>query len=174
LTTYHGKIWGLVLFAHGSKFGEISSPLKSTDHDDEEGVPKLHQSDLILFAASQHYQLAKLYLMQCYSGYKGEFSFSQTMIDEYIKRYKLENPNVDFSHMTQDERWQFYKEEVLRITKTYFNNCQEYSINAYISGESVIVNVTVNWEAEWSRYVVGGCPFLYKGMNFIAFDTRFF
>lgn len=64
LGKYHGKLWGMALFAHGDEFGRMTPTRESyTDI--------YNQSFIMLSLASNRYKLAQIHMMQCYSGYKG-------------------------------------------------------------------------------------------------------
>lgn len=57
-------IWGISVFGHGGKDGYLG---------DFRGTDYINQSKLIIEFEKQKYKLAKAYLFQCYSGYKGTY-----------------------------------------------------------------------------------------------------
>ena len=63
-----GKIWGMVVYAHGGLRGRISANTQTTS--------VFNQKALISELKKYKYKLAKIYMMQCYSGFKGIISES--------------------------------------------------------------------------------------------------
>jgi len=89
ITENSGCIWGLALFAHGSKNGDIGSYANITGMA-YTGKVEGNVSEIISAITQGGYKIAKAYPSQCYSGYEGEVSRGE---DDYnpSHREKLEN-----------------------------------------------------------------------------------
>ena len=72
----------MVLYAHGMPIGQIS----------ESSEDSFNQATLITCVKKQDFKLAKLYLMQCYSGYQGNVSILWNELDKFIETRKSKEP----------------------------------------------------------------------------------
>ena len=62
-----GDVWGLTVFAHGNKFGQIIMPTESHVY----GETWTDTDTVVALVKQNGYKIAKAYMMQCYSAYKG-------------------------------------------------------------------------------------------------------
>ncbi|HCE43884.1 MAG TPA: hypothetical protein DET40_10085 [Lentisphaeria bacterium] len=69
-----GDVWGLVLYAHGNKYGDI------TDSGNTEWITQIQ---VLLALDGNGYKISKAYAMQCYSAYSGRFEVPQDMAEQY-------------------------------------------------------------------------------------------
>lgn len=161
LGKYQGKLWGMLLLAHGDKFGRMT-PTKESYTD------IYNQSFIMLFLASNRYKLAKIYMMQCYSGYKGTILIDRNKLlnlldtiphkgvywDYLVSKY----PELKF----RDEKdAKAFLEEVIR---GLFKNQKKLDIlNIRFDTYSFEVKIKVDWDANWHCYGIDVKA--YQGMN---------
>lgn len=71
-----GKIWGMVLFAHGNSYGSITSGDPNDPDAPDPKTQKLarNQMEVMKILAQYKYKLSKIFMMQCFSGYRGKLS----------------------------------------------------------------------------------------------------
>ena len=167
LGKYQGKLWGMALFAHGDEFGRMTPTRESyTDI--------YNQSRIMLALAPNGYKLAKIYAMQCYSGYKGTLTIDKDKLlnlldtishkgyywDYIIPKY----PKLKF----RDEREaKSFLEEVIR---GLFKNQKKLDIlGIRFSTYSFEVKIKVDWDANWHSYGIDVKT--YQGMNVALVDV---
>ena len=143
-----GKLWGMVVYAHGTTRGGISSASRSPIN--------LNQGTLISELKKYGYKLPKIYMMQCYSGYTGEI----TVVDAEIS-----NPII-----TQPQRKAIENYYRRKYTSSYE---KVISVEVVPQEEKdtpgkLIVKTQVNWDREWKT--VGIYTYTYQGMNFALID----
>jgi|GEM_PF-4763808 len=142
-----GKLWGMVVYAHGSEKGGI------TRVSQPERI-ELNQRQLIAELQKYGYKLSKIYMMQCYSGYKGEI----VVVDR-----KISNPTIS--------------PRVKKIAESYYENCARKIFNSSYekvtsvkivpqedkSGYKLVVKTKINWAVGWES--VGIYTYTYTGIN---------
>ena len=122
--TYQRQIWGFVLYAHGDKIGGIH---------ESNGKHHTTQAKLMSAVDQQGYKLAKVYLMQCYSGTNGiiEFKFSYEELIEVFQE-KHEEAAANFG---KEHRKKFMQQMFIIYEKHYKDKIAEQSnILTYIGG----------------------------------------
>ena len=67
LTDNKGDVWGLTVFAHGNKWGQIVMPRENHVY----GETWTDTDTVVTLVKQNGYKIAKAYMMQCYSAYKG-------------------------------------------------------------------------------------------------------
>jgi len=167
LGKYQGKLWGMVLFAHGNKLGIMTQ----NRQDDAE---LYNQSTIMLLLAPNRYKMAKIYMMQCYSGYKGTVSIRQTEMLALLrsiphKVYKWDYIVYNYSRhkFPDDESAKKILEEILR---SLFQNQEELKIlEIKVNDHSFEVRVKVDWDINWHSYGID--VKVYHGMNVMLIDT---
>lgn len=161
LDQYQGKIWGMVLYAHGTEIGDIiSSNGKS-----------LHQVELIEAVKKQNFKLSKLYLMQCYSGYKGIVSEPENKLDNFINYLKEKEPETYRKQISRNDFKNLYKSRIQYYYQKLFENLKDTELlNISIVGETLHLEVRTNWRDEWSDCVVDQPNITYQGFNAIGID----
>ena len=161
LDQYQGKIWGMVLYAHGDKIGNIFA-----SHGEQ-----LHQTELIAAVEKQRFKLAALYLMQCYSGYQGNISQQWSQLDKFIDKLKEESPET-YKYFTKSDFLELYKKSIFNYYQEKFKNCKDIKITKItIINNTINLEIQVNWRAEWSRLVVTQPNIMYQGVNVLGIDT---
>lgn len=161
LDQYQGKIWGMVLYAHGDKIGNIFA-----SHGEQ-----LHQTELIAAVEKQRFKLAALYLMQCYSGYQGNISQQWSQLDKFIDKLKEESPET-YKYFTKSDFFELYKKSIFNYYQEKFKNCKDIKITKItIINTTINLEIQVNWRAEWSRLVVTQPNVMYQGVNVLGIDT---
>lgn len=78
----------MVVFGHGNKEGQLSSSMRPKKH----GVDWIFQSELFPHVDSNGFRLSKIYMMQCFSAYKGyvEVQYSSRSSGFYSVDYASE------------------------------------------------------------------------------------
>lgn len=145
-----GKIWGMVVYAHGNQSGAISPTSKGG---------KDNQITLIYELKRYRYKLAKIYMMQCYSGYKGTLEFHKGYEDRNGVTKKMNKSQIE-NHLKNAFKKQYISswEKVISINVKRKNNI-EYIVTAKIK---------YNWESAWKQ--VGKYTHLYQGVNAALID----
>ena len=67
LTDNKGDVWGVTVFAHGNKWGQIVMPRENHVY----GETWTDTDTVVALVKQNGYKIAKAYMMQCYSAYKG-------------------------------------------------------------------------------------------------------
>jgi len=78
-------VWGLAVFGHGDKWGRLGA----TTTPKTRGVDWIPQKRLLPYVDFNGYRLAKIYMMQCFSKYKGSVTIPETDV----------TMNVDYESM---------------------------------------------------------------------------
>lgn len=160
LIKYKGRIWGMVLYAHGMPIGQIS----------ESSEDSFNQATLITCVKKQDFKLAKLYLMQCYSGYQGNVSILWNELDKFIETRKSKEPEK-YKYMNRSEFLGEYKKATIYYYQEIFKRLTDVEItDISINGEILSIKVRVNWKNEWSHYVVDQPNITYQGVNVLGVD----
>ena len=154
LSRSKGKIWGIVVYAHGNKKGIISSTKNSDSIID--------QKNLISVIKKYNYKLAKIYMMQCYSGYTGTLEFN--LSDEKIRK---------FSQLSQEGKIAFIKNEYKKSYPYSYDKIVSIKIGYIKKKENKIITkvttkVKLDWEKAWGR--VGIYTHIYQGTNAALID----
>jgi hypothetical protein len=145
-----GKIWGMVVYAHGNLLGSISPTRKSG---------KDNQRTLINELKRYRYKLAKIYMMQCYSGYKGMFDFSEEYKDKCGVTKKMNKSQIEnYLKNMFKKRYSMSYQKVTSVDVKLQKNAK-YKIN---------IKIKYNWESAWKQ--VGIYTHLYQGTNWILID----
>ena len=150
---------GVVLFAHGSRDGRI---WENTNVDDSRNW----QFDIMRKLDSYRYKLARINMMQCYSGYQGTFVIPLKHL-AYVNRLSGES-NFD--------AWKIEKiEEFFRKKYKEFDDSSDVRIQVLkeISKDGqetfrVGVQITINWEKAWFSY--GEKITIYRNVNVLLLD----
>ncbi len=147
------KLWGFVMFAHGNPLGAISATRQGS-------VGLANQSELILLIKRCiKYKLAKVYAMQCTSGYKGVYKIE-------ARNVFSDNPERFSQSKNKDYR------EVMQRCKSYFSRYLSdwvRNIQVFIEDDQIMISFDVNWLAGWDDVAI--CVFTYQGTNVLSFDT---
>ena len=167
--TYQHQIWGFVLYAHGDKTAGIH---------ESNGKHHTTQAKLMSAVDQQGYKLAKVYLMQCYSGRNKDFEIRYT----YEKLWK------DFCSKMTNDVIEFWKDksrkDFMGYSYPYIVQNMKMSL-AQHKGEIVCISSTWNeneiifkmiykWDVAWGLRTVKGKPDIsYRGVNFLAIDWAF-
>lgn len=159
LTEKRGKVWGMVLFAHGSRDGRI---WENTNVDDSRNW----QFDIMRKLDSYRYKLARINMMQCYSGYQGTFVIPLRHM-AYVNR---------LSGDKNSDTWKKEKiENYFRKKYKEFDDSADVEITVVkeisTEGQEVFrlgVRVTINWAGAWFRY--GEKITLYRYVNTALLD----
>ena len=167
--TYQHQIWGFVLYAHGDETGGIH---------ESNGKHHTTQAKLMRAVDQQRYKLAKVYLMQCYSGININFEV----------RYTYEELWKDFCSKMTNDVIEFWKD---KSRKDFMGYLYPYIVQnmkmslAQHKGEIVCISSTWNeneiifkmiykWDVAWGQRTVKGKPDIsYQGVNFLAIDWAF-
>lgn len=166
--TYWRQIWGFVLYAHGSRFGSIS----------ESNGKKTSQAALLSAVDNQGYKLAKVYLMQCYSGRNKDFEIKITYDELWNNFYKQATKDIK-KNWQQKSKKDFMKNAFPQVVQRIKNNiAKENGGVAYISGtwneNEMIFKMKYQWDAAWGTRTVKGEPNIsYQGKNFLVIDWAF-
>jgi hypothetical protein len=67
LSVNQKDVWGMVVFGHGNKEGQLSSSMRPQKH----GIDWIFQSEIFPYVDKNGYRLSQVYMMQCFSSYKG-------------------------------------------------------------------------------------------------------
>ncbi len=136
------KVWGLIVHAHGNQRGIITA--------NKDAFAQVHwQIRLIYILKTYNYKLARICMMQCYSGYKGNIdsgSWARGLLVQGMTPVKA---------VEQWLRWNF--------GNTIGN------INVSIQPATFSATFDINWDDEWKS--VGKNVFTYQGQNFALLDT---
>jgi hypothetical protein len=147
-----GKVWGMVVYAHGSRTGAIA-PTKTNG--------KEYQKTLINELKRYRYKLAKIYMMQCYSGYRGvvDFSFTKDYKDKFDTANKMNKNQIE--NYLKDMLKRQYTTSYQKVTSVDVKQQKDtkYKVN---------IKIEYNWEAAWKQ--VGKYTHLYQGVNFALID----
>lgn len=165
--TYQGQIWGFVLYAHGSKTGDIA----------ESNGKKTTQTKLMSSVDKQGYKLAKVYLMQCYSGTNGiiEIKFSYKELIEVFQE-KHEEAAANFG---KEHRKKFMQQMFIIYEKHYKDKIAEQSnILTYIGGtwneDEIILRIRSQMGEVWDKKTVNNkLNISYQGINGAVIDWWF-
>ena len=150
----------MVLYAHGMPIGQIS----------ESSEDSFNQATLITCVKKQDFKLAKLYLMQCYSGYQGNVSILWNELDKFIETRKSKEPEKH-KYMNRSEFLGEYKKATIYYYQEIFKRLTDVEItDISINGEILSIKVRVNWKNEWSHYVVDQPNITYQGVNVLGVD----
>ena len=166
--TYWRQIWGFVLYAHGSRFGSIS----------ESNGKKTSQAALLSAVDNQGYKLAKVYLMQCYSGRNKDFEIKITYDELRNNFYKQATKDIK-KNWQQKSKKDFMKNAFPQVVQRIKNNiAKENGGVAYISGtwneNEMIFKMKYQWDVAWGTRTVKGEPNIsYQGKNFLVIDWAF-
>ena len=167
LSLYRGKIWGLALFAHGNEWGNLTK-----NSQDKIGY---NQSRIIATLSLNRYKLSKIYMMQCYSGYKGEVKVD---IDK-ILNFSIDSLDyIDWADIKNISREDFINKNSTKkilaaaIVKLFKNQKDIKLVDIQITDESFKVKIDVNWDLAWRHYGIDVKN--YKGMNAALIDTKIF
>jgi len=166
LGKYQGKLWGMVLFAHGNELGIMTQ-------NKQRGTELYNQSTIMLLLAPNRYKLAKISMMQCYSGYRGTVSIKKkemlSLLKSFPHGYKLAHIIYNYSRdkFPDDESAKKILEEILR---SLFQNQEELKIlEIKVNEHSFEVRVKVDWDINWHSYGID--VKVYHGMNVMLIDT---
>lgn len=166
--TYQHQIWGFVLYAHGDKIGGIH---------ESNGKHHTTQAKLMSAVDQQGYKLAKVYLMQCYSGTNGiiELKFSyKELIEVFQEKYGEAAANSWKNH-----RKEFMQQMFIVYEKYYQDKIAEQSnILTYIGGtwneDEIILRISSQMGEVWDQKTVNNkLNISYQGANFAVIDWWF-
>lgn len=143
-----GKLWGMVVYAHGDTKGNMGSTSQSPSN--------LNQGTLISELKKYGYKLSKIYMMQCYSGYKGEITVVDAKISNQIITPSLRKTVENYYRRK-------YTGSYEKVISVEFVSQEEKD-----TPDKLIVKTQVNWDAEWKT--VGIYTYTYQGMNFALID----
>ena len=154
-------VWGIVLYAHGSKDGQIRN---------SRGNDRMEREELIRLIKSQGFKLAKADFMQCYSGFKRTtiITYKYRIIKEVYERISAKNPQP--------------------ISKQYFLElCRKDCENAYLimlkdhpfyklhkcllSGDDIVVILKTDMGNAWRELSISSI--VYRGINAAGIDWGF-
>ena len=167
LGKYQGKLWGMALFAHGNELGIMTQ-------NRQRNTKLYNQSTIMLALAPNGYKLAKIYMMQCYSGYKGTVSIKQKEMLALLRS----TPHIGFdwdyivynysrNKFPDDESAKKLLEEILRAL---FKNQRDLKVQEIkVSDYSFEIRVEVDWNINWHSYGID--VKVYHGMNVMLIDT---
>ncbi|MBR2426117.1 MAG: hypothetical protein IKB16_05180 [Lentisphaeria bacterium] len=166
--TYQHQIWGFVLYAHGDKIGGIH---------ESNGKHHTTQAKLMSAVDQQGYKLAKVYLMQCYSGTNGiiELKFSYK---ELIEVFQEKNGEAA-ANSWKNHRKEFMQQMFIIYEKYYQDKIAEQSnILTYIGGtwneDEIILRISSKMGEVWDQKTVNNkLNISYQGANFAVIDWWF-
>lgn len=142
-----GKLWGMVVYAHGNASGGIGSTSQSPSN--------LNQRALISELEKYGYKLSKIYMMQCYSGYKGEID----VVDTKIPILSSNQTKAIEEQYKKIYNSSYEKVILVKIVPTKENGKSYYKLT---------VTTRVNWDAGWKT--VGLYTYTYQGVNAALID----
>ena len=166
--TYQHQIWGFVLYAHGDEIGGFH---------ESNGKHHTTQAKLMSAVDQQGYKLAKVYLMQCYSGTNGiiEFKFSyKKLIKVHQEKYGEAAANSWKNH-----RKEFMQQMFIIYEKYYQDKIAEQSnILTYIGGtwneDEIILRISSKMGEVWDQKTVNNkLNISYQGVNGLGIDWGF-
>ena len=154
-------VWGIVLYAHGSKSGQIVNKREKKEMAREEFMSLIR---------SQGFKLAKADFMQCYSGFKRttKITYKYRIIKKAYERISAKNPQP--------------------ISKQYFLElCRRDCENAYLtmlkdhpfyklhkcllSGDDIVVILKTDMGNAWRELSISSI--VYRGINAAGIDWGF-
>ena len=128
---------------------------------------------------NQHYKLAKVYLMQCYSGITHEFTREETYKKIKEKWEQQRNAKIIPDELYQ-RRIKIPQETILRhylpsFERKYKNFAANTPGITYIKyriyREKIVFYFKGNWKTAWGQHIVGGAPTMsYEGENIAGLD----
>ena len=142
-----GKIWGMVVYAHGDTKGNMGSTSQSPSN--------LNQRALISELQRYGYKLSKIYMMQCYSGYKGTID----VVD--IKIPILSQNQIK---VIEDQYKKIYNSSYEKVVLVKVVSQKENGKSYY----KLTVITQVNWDTGWKT--VGLYTYTYQGVNAVLID----
>ena len=156
------NIWGMVIYAHGSKRGTVGR-----------GQDARPQEFLIHELRKNNYKLAYIFLQQCYSGYKGIIKKEYIQTEKYIRNFlsqyfkditlrsfiKIENNKYE---ITFDIDWYAEWGSVGRTLNTYRGiNALGVDLDVFVRSADFL------WESG-TDILNGGLESIEKGFNIIG------
>ena len=164
--TYQGQIWGFVLYAHGSKTGDIA----------ESNGKKTTQTKLMSSVDKQGYKLAKVYLMQCYSGRNKDLEIRYTY--EELWNFYLDNQEryqKDIEYWRSRTRAEFMKAHFDRYKEIYTTRGEGLTYkNGSWNENEIYFLLESQWGIVWGKRTVKGKPDIsYQGVNGLGIDWGF-
>jgi len=90
-------VWGMVVFGHGNKEGVLAASTSPK----EKGVDWIYQKDLLPYVDYNGYRLAKIFMMQCYSKFKGSFEYEDSKGNTF-------DSDVDYESMWRSRAVEFF------------------------------------------------------------------
>lgn len=145
ILTYKGNIWGMVIFAHGNPLGIIAP---NTNPWNPLTPSKYSTLKSIIFLLSRNgFKLAKIYPMQCYTGFKGTVVLKNVYKD-----------NVD---------------DIVKLIKGTATNIKiEKAFKPILGGRWFLnkwnLNFDIDWDKQWRK--VGKYVKPYQGTNAFTID----
>lgn len=161
------QIWGFVLYAHGDEIGGIH---------ESNGKHHTTQAKLMSAVDQQGYKLAKVYLMQCYSGRNKDLKIRYTyeeLWNNYLDNQERYQKTIE--NWRSRTRAEFMKAHFDHY-KEIFTTCGEgltYK-NGYWNENEIYFLLGCQWGTVWGKRTVKGKPDIsYQGVNGLGIDWGF-
>ena len=165
--TYQHQIWGFVLYAHGDEIGGIH---------ESNGKHHTTQAKLMSAVDQQGYKLAKVYLMQCYSGRNKDLEIRYTYEELWNALLsKKEKHQKEIEHWQTKTRAEFMENRFINIRRNLMSRGEGLTYkNGYWNENEIYLLLETQWGTVWGkRTVKGKLDISYQGVNALGIDWGF-
>ena len=154
-------VWGIVLYAHGSKFGLIAN---------SSGKDKMQQEELMRLIKSQGFKLAKADIMQCYSGFNGttKITYKYRNFKEAYERISAKDPQS----LTKQNLLEMCRKDCEKAYLKMLKDHPYYKLQeCHLSGDDIVVILKTDMGNAWKDLSISSI--VYQGINALGIDWGF-